>query len=1136
VSRVLLAVAIAAAAAAPSWAGAPVTLTDNNVGAANAVTYTAGPFPANNQPTPGVGGPYPTCDTTHPCDDTPLTVNVSSPALLSTYRIKITSQWPDQQFDFDLYLYKASTLIASDTSTADPEHVQIPIVNAGDYLVRIVPFTGAGTEISTVKIFLEAIPADPVPPAGPVARFQVFPTTLVPGLGEPSVGVNWKTGAVTSQSDVHTLFTTFDDSCSPALDTWAKRDAPTSQVDEDPILFTDSQTGRTFASLLITDSVTFSTGCSEKSHTDDDGNTWVPNDGCGHPAGSDHQSVGGGPYHAPLTPGAAYPNAVYYCAQDPNPVTPFSPALCARSDDGGATFGPSVAASNFQCGGIHGHLKVAPDGTVYLPQRECNNPSRGGEIAVLVSTDNGLTWAVRTVPGSNVSASDPSVATGLNDVGKPAGQASNTLYEAYCDQVDANHGLAKVAVSHDQGQTWVNVFDVGAAAGIQNCVFAEMAAGDDNRAAMFFLGTTTPGNTQDDNYNGVWYPYVAMTFDGGAHWGLTNVTPGDPVQIGKICLGGISCTGGRNLLDFNDLAVDKQGRLVGVFADGCLPPGCTPATATAHPAPYNESRNAQHTLLRQSGGKRLFAAYDPAEPGIPAPPRLVSAVRGASGVVLSWMVPDDGGSPVTLYQIYRGTAPGQETYLTNASATTAQYTDTTAAPGVAYWYQVAAYNQFGPGGFCGEIAVSSGPPVESLCLAPGITQLMENTSVNDAADGQDVHDLVRVGVSQPYVNGGAKGDYRVGFHLKVRSLSTLTPNTIYFSSFTGPDGVLYGARMVVSNTATASFESYRVGAANGGQTDGRFVVAGSNKPADPASNYTADGNIAIFVKPSDIGITANGQSLTNFNAAVAQTAGGVVTTILDGLPSDASAGGAWDGARTGAVQIKGNCFCSPGIPPLAVLAANPQGGAAPVTINFDGSGSNDSVDAIDSYVFDFGDGSAKMTTKAPTATASHQYTRGGTFPASLVVTDTCGHPSTNNAEVQITVTGKGPGTSFYTLTPCRVIDTRTGAGPFSSGTAHKVFVAGSCGIPAGAIAVSLNVTVTQPTSDGYLALFGNLTDPPPSISTINFRTGLVRANNAVITLNSLQSDGSLYVLPGMRDSNQTVNVILDVNGYFAVPP
>src|SRR5438046_6377103 len=58
--------------------------------------------------------------------------------------------------------------------------------------------------------------------------------------GEPSIGVNWNTNVTALQSDLPTLFVTFNDSCNPASPkaTWVNRGAPTSQgVDQDPIGF-----------------------------------------------------------------------------------------------------------------------------------------------------------------------------------------------------------------------------------------------------------------------------------------------------------------------------------------------------------------------------------------------------------------------------------------------------------------------------------------------------------------------------------------------------------------------------------------------------------------------------------------------------------------------------------------------------------------------------------------------------------------------------------------------------------------------------------------------------------------------------------------------------------------------------------
>lgn len=135
---------------------------------------------------------------------------------------------------------------------------------------------------------------------------------------------------------------------------------------------------------------------------------------------------------------------------------------------------------------------------------------------------------------------------------------------------------------------------------------------------------------------------------------------------------------------------------------------------------------------------------------------------------------------------------------------------------------------------------------------------------------------------------------------------------------------------------------------------------------------------------------------------------------------------------------------------------------------------------------------------------------------SLSVTGTLGTP--NNA-------------SFYTLTPCRVLDTREASGaPALVAGATRVFTvvgqgAGQCQVPPTAKAVSVNVTVTQPTSPGHLTVFpgGN----PPLASTINFFPGQTRANNAIVPLGA---NGTISVLDGQPSGG--THFILDVNGYF----
>jgi hypothetical protein len=104
--------------------------------------------------------------------------------------------------------------------------------------------------------------------------------------------------------------------------------------------------------------------------------------------------------------------------------------------------------------------------------------------------------------------------------------------------------------------------------------------------------------------------------------------------------------------------------------------------------------------------------------------------------------------------------------------------------------------------------------------------------------------------------------------------------------------------------------------------------------------------------------------------------------------------------------------------------------------------------------------------------------------------------------------------SFYTVTPCRVVDTRNPEGPYggptlSSGVDRVFTIPGNCGIPATAEAVSVNVTVVGATGSGYLTLYPG-DQVPPTTSTINFVPSFARSNNALLTLSE---EGALGVRP-----------------------
>jgi hypothetical protein len=171
-------------------------------------------------------------------------------------------------------------------------------------------------------------------------------------------------------------------------------------------------------------------------------------------------------------------------------------------------------------------------------------------------------------------------------------------------------------------------------------------------------------------------------------------------------------------------------------------------------------------------------------------------------------------------------------------------------------------------------------------------------------------------------------------------------------------------------------------------------------------------------------------------------------------------------------------------------------------------------------------------TQTPTITQTFTRTFTPTFTQTPTVTPTFTPTQTLVPTFTTTPTRTPtPGVSFYTLTPCRVADTRGPSGlyggPALAANADRTFVvAGQCGIPSGAVAVAFNFTVTQPTGLGDLRTVPG-GGPLPLVSTMNWRPGQTRANNAIIPLGP---SGDIVV--HVDQASGSVHFIIDVNGYF----
>ncbi len=359
----------------------------------------------------------------------------------------------------------------------------------------------------------------------------------------------------------------------------------------DPMLWVDPATGRVFSNQL-------NVACAWLSWSDDEGDSWTPSPvSCGLPA-IDHQKFASGPYSAssPLAPAAGnplYPNHVSFC------YNKIGGTFCAVSVDGGIHFvldnlvdtapiGPSIATDR-SCGGINGHQKYAPDGTIYVPYGlNC------GIAFVAVSTDSGVSWTLHRLGFPQFEA-DPFITV----------TSDGTAYYMWRDDTQR----MKLIRSHDRFATFDGPFDITPPE-VTGTMFAGLTAGSPGRIAWSFLGHTTPYTGDPPsatfvNATARWHLYAGMSLDADAAeptFVTQRVTPADdPVQVGPIFEGG----GGdpsRNLLDFIDMHTGPDGRPWIAFTDGCTSKACK--TPDAKPS---DSRDAQIAAAWMQSGPSLFA-------------------------------------------------------------------------------------------------------------------------------------------------------------------------------------------------------------------------------------------------------------------------------------------------------------------------------------------------------------------------------------------------------------------------------------------------------------------------------------------------------------------------------------------------
>ncbi len=421
-------------------------------------------------------------------------------------------------------------------------------------------------------------------------------TFRISDVGEP--GAEPSVGITSSGCIFFTAFEKVMRSCDQGASWDEVQDVFSQPGTSDPYLWVDPVTDRVFNVQMVDLFATW------VAWTDDDGESWLGNPFDQGPIPvNDHIKLGSGPWTAAgygalgnMSP--IYETATYFC------YNKLVGVFCYTSLDGGMSFpiGGRVAGLASNSGGLHGAIETAPDGTVYVPPRTAN-PS------LIVSKDNGFSWTAVTM-GLDVRTPSPR---------KNSEVATDSQSNAYHVWVGEDMGVY-LARSTDSGASWDETSLRVSPKAIISSTFPQIDAGDPGRIAVTYLGSEdadlirTPsidnilwmGNPHTAPNETVYHLYVTFSLnalDANPVFHTVRISD-DPVQRGSICISSGDCRniGGsnRNLLDFNDLHIDGDGRVYIAYADGC-----TGACAQGGDAMGSRDRRGAVAILEK--GPSLYA-------------------------------------------------------------------------------------------------------------------------------------------------------------------------------------------------------------------------------------------------------------------------------------------------------------------------------------------------------------------------------------------------------------------------------------------------------------------------------------------------------------------------------------------------
>jgi len=285
----------------------------------------------------------------------------------------------------------------------------------------------------------------------------------------------------------------------------------------------------------------------------------------------------------------------------------------------------------------------------------------------------------------------------------------------------------------------------------------------------------------------------------------------------------------------------------------------------------------------------------------------LAALAGNNQVALTW----NSSSGATSYNVGRSTTSGSG-YATIASATTANYTDTTAVNGTTYYYVVSAVNGNGQSANSSEVAATpSAASTNQLLLNPGFEQPgtgkittgyatvpgWANAGTTYSDTGVETSPAPHSGAYSAYCKGGDGGAYQIAnYQMNAGDTITLT----WWAEHSGGAGSSTQAVSLVSaSSLSAAYSATTALIANSA------ALNGSGSSAGPWTQYTLAYQAAAADAGRYVGVYFNNATPGNWDGFDDFSL--TVTPTTQSLPSP------WATSDIGTVGVAGGATDTNGL-------------------------------------------------------------------------------------------------------------------------------------------------------------------------------------------------------------------------------